>query len=104
MCGLVLLSESGEVVEQGAPNTSDVVYIGVGRLLKSDNGADIEIARLRNEGCRNFEIVSDRVVEGSFEEVQRALQELGFVLLENVCRKIFDYIQLSLGSPRKKST
>jgi hypothetical protein len=106
MCGLTLLSEDGEVVDVGGGlNPSNTSYIGVGRLLKPDDNASIEIVRLEDGGYGNYEVVSESVVAvGSLEEVRVALQELGFTLLDAVCRKIAEYICLYLGSSKEKST
>ncbi len=102
MCVAIVVSIAGEIIDDvfQVPANEKIVF-GFGKLLDSENGLDLEIAVLENEGNGNLEIISERVVKGTFEEIVQAFQDLGFTILEEQCRRMFDFIQTLLGEKKK---
>lgn len=102
MCVAIVVSRAGEIIDDvfQIPVDEKIVF-GFGRLLDSDNGLDIEIAVFENEGRGNLEIISERVIKGTLEEIVQAFQDLGFMILEEQCRRMFGFIQALLGEKKK---
>lgn len=71
------------------------VIFGVGKLLFPDNGSsiEVEVVTLENKGCGSMEILSERVVQGGYNEVLRALQELGMVILGGQCQLLLSSLR-----------
>ena len=100
MCGLSLFHVSGEPVRESLTVPMDLLF-GLGELDDFEKDCSLEVAVLRNEGFGNFEILSDRSVKGTVEEVMSAFRDLGFTILEEQCRRMFDSIQTSFDRKKK---
>lgn len=116
MCVLHLFdTDTGEELSdisqaQGRP------FVAVGRLLfperqkregetsKNEDGVSLEVAFVVGGDVNDLEILSDKEVRGTFDEVRTALQDLGFTLLEWVYQRMFENIRLSLGLPEEEKT
>lgn len=102
MCVTRVVSVAGEIIaDVFQVPANEEFFFGFGKLLDSEDGLDLEIAVLKNEGGGNLEIISERVIKGTFEEIVQAFQDLGFTILEEQCRRMFDFIQTLLGEKKK---
>ena len=102
MCVTRVVSVAGEIIaDVFQVPANEKFFFGFGKLLDSEDGLDLEIAVLKNEGGGNLEIISERVIKGTFEEIVQAFQDLGFTILEEQCRRMFGFIQALLGEKKK---
>lgn len=103
MCGLILFSDVGESVDLSKVPDGQIVF-GVGKLLFPNDGLSVEVVSLENRRYEGINILSERVVTGRYNEVLRALQELGMIVLEGQCQILLSYLNhLSITTHSEKS-
>ena len=93
MCGLILFSHVGELVDDLSNIPDGQIVFGVGKLLFPDNDLSVEVVSLESRRYEGINILSERVVIGRYNEVLRALQELGMVVLEGQCQFLLNHLK-----------
>lgn len=69
------------------------VVFGVGELLFPNDDLNVEVVVLENRRYEGINILSERVVRGRYNEMIRALQELGMIILEGQCQLLLSYLK-----------